>query len=181
MKPLMAGLLAGAALVLSGCYTSEKLLMDPAQAATPLAVGRQTTSGGEDKPETVQISLGADHWYVIHEDSDAKDKDQRVLFTPLAGAAPGEQRYVFTSSENASFLYGVATRRQGRIYFDLPSCDQPAAQAAAAAHGVTAPPGKALSPVCTFKDAASLTGALKDYADHTDPKRSLSSLPAAAS
>ena len=181
MRPLLAVLFAATTLALAGCYTSEKLLLDPSQAATPLALGHQIaiSTGDGDKPEPVDIRLGADRWYVVRDDG----KDQRLLFTPMAGAAPGDQRYAFASGEGDSggFLYGVATRRQGVVYFDLPSCDQVAAREAAAAHGVAPPVGKAaMSPVCTFTDAGSLMGALKDYADHADPKRALSHLPAAA-
>ena len=175
MKPLLAGLLFAVAVALSGCYMSDKLLLDPGQAAAPLAVGRQTTAGGEDRPQTIEISQAPDRWYVVHVDG----KDDRMLFVPLAGGAAGEQRYAFTSGDKGGFVYGVAVRRQGAVYFDTPYCDQPAALAAAAAHGVKPPAGKAIAPTCSFTDAASLLGALKDYADQADPKRNLIHLPAA--
>ena len=176
MRPLLAGLLLAATVALGACYMSDKLLLDPGQAATPLAVGRQTaTPSGDDKPEMVDIRLGADHWYVIRNDG----KDDRVLFTPLPGGTAGQQRYAFAAGEGQGYIYGVATRRQGAVYFDLPSCGDAAAQEAAAAHGVVTPPGKTIAPTCTFTSSASLLGALKDYADKADANRPLSHLPAA--
>ena len=155
-----------ATVALAGCYMSQKLLLDPSQAATPLAMGRQTaTSTGDDKPETVDIRLGPDHWYVIRNEG----KDDRVLFTPLAGGVPGQPRYAFAAGEGGGFIYGVATRRQGALYFDLPSCGDTAAQQAAAAHGVVTPPGKvtellasAIEKVCKRTPEFSTTGGTSD-------------------
>jgi hypothetical protein len=176
MKRALIGLfLTAAAGLLAACYTSDKLLLDPAQAATPLATGRQTTAGGDDRPQTLDISLGPDRWYVIHAGAD----EDRLLFVPLPGGAPDQPRYAFTASDKRNFVYGVAVRRAGQLYFDTPYCDQPAALDAAAAHGVKPPTGKAISPVCTFADAASLMGALKDYADRSATKLGLMHLPAA--
>jgi hypothetical protein len=179
---LLAGALALTAVALAACYSSDRLLLDPAQAATPLATGEQTTAGGPDKRQTVQISLEPDRWYLLR-DPDSQQGDLRLLFNPMAGGAAGEQRYAFAYAVGGKgkgvFLYGVATRRGGAVYFDTPSCDQPEALKAAQAHGVSPPATRgALSPVCTFTDAGSLMGALKDYAEVTNSGRDLPHLPA---
>lgn len=163
-----------AALSLAGCYMSAKLLLDPAQAVTPLAQGRQEIRGSST--ETVEISLGADRWYTIKSGKDTS----RVLFNPLqAGVA--DDRYAFASPEQNGFVYGVVERMDGRLYFDLPFCDLGPAREIAIANGVRPPPkGKALSPVCEFDDAKNLRAALSAYATRSGPRADdRANLPAA--
>jgi hypothetical protein len=156
--------LALATLALAGCYMSDKLLLDPAQAVTPLAEGRQEMRGSST--ETVEIRLGADRWYTIRSGKETG----RVLFTPLqAGVDDG--RYAFAAPEQNGFVYGVAERIDGRIYLDLPFCDLGPAREIAIANGVRPPAkGKALSPVCEFDDAKDLRAALAAYAVRSGPR-----------
>jgi hypothetical protein len=162
--------LAAAMLVLSGCYASERLLLDPAQAATPLALGRQQATGAS--AETVEISLDPDHWYRIR----SGERTDRVLLTPLPGGPDG--RYAFAFRERNGFVYGVAEKRDGQVAFDLPFCDLGPARDAAIAHGVAVPAKGAMAPVCSFSRRDDLLGALQDYA-RAGPRGETVLLPAA--
>lgn len=176
MKGLIAGLALAACLALGACYQSKTLLLDPAQAATPLATGTQTLADEGDRPQTLQIAIGADRWYRIRNDEDG-DKESRILFTPLADAPPGRW-FAFAYGDKDAYVYGVAEQREGRVYLDLPFCDLGPTRDIAIAHGVKMATKGAMSPVCTFEKAADLTGALADYARRRD-KPKLPNLPAA--
>ena len=171
MRRLRAGLAAAAALALAGCYESDKLLLDASQAATPLATGRQQASGGSS--ESVEISLGTDRWYRVG----GGGTTGRLLFTPLdpGSAAP---RYAFAFEQRRGFLYGVAERRDGKLWLDLPFCDLGPAREIAIRHGVGAPEKKAMAPVCSFSDAKALAAALTDYVNRPGPREEVA-LPAA--
>ncbi len=167
--------MALACLVLAGCYESKALLLDPKQAATPLMVGTQTLADEGEQPYQVDISLGADRWYTINT-HDGRDKADRFLFTPLAGGLDGQ--FAFAVGGKGAFLYGVAEKRNGRLYLDVPFCDLGPARDAAVAHGVQVDPKRAMAPSCTFTKGADLTGALADYARRSG-KPTLPNLPAA--
>jgi hypothetical protein len=171
-RAILAGLMGVATLVLGGCYESERLLLDPAQAAAPLAVGAQTMIGDGGRPATAEVALEADGWYRVRVDREAP---QRVLFTPLGD---GGDRYAFAFGNRGAFVYGVAERREGRVYLDLPFCDLGPARDAAIAHGLEVPAKGAMSPVCSFGKASDLQGALTEYANRPGDKGSLPSLPA---
>jgi hypothetical protein len=175
MKPFLAGLAVAATLALSGCYESEKLLLDPKQAATPLAEGRQTTTGKDGKAETVEVFLDPDRWYRVR----SEGEDERVLFVPLSGRPGAAPRYAFAEAETKSFIYGVAHRRDGQLYFALPSCGEAKARAAAVRPGAKAERPDAIAPICTFKTRSSLIAALRQYADHPADEGDLTSLAAA--
>jgi hypothetical protein len=169
-RPVALAALA-AALWLCGCYASERLLLDPARAAHPLAAGRQQAAGAST--ETVEVRLEPDGWYRIR----SGDRTDRVLFVPMTGGPEG--RYAFAFRERSSFVYGVAEKRGGQLVLDLPFCDLGPARDAAIAHGV-APPGRgALAPVCSFSRPADLLGALEAYADRPGPHDESVILPAA--
>jgi hypothetical protein len=172
MKRTLAALVA--ALALAGCYESKTLLLDAKQAATPLAVGSQTLADEGERPYDVDIRLGADRWYTITTKGGG-DKADRFLFTPLAGGLDGQ--FAFAVGGKGAYLYGVAERRDGRLYLDVPFCDLGPARDAAVAHGVRVDPKRAMAPSCTFTRAADLTGALADYARRSG-KPKLPNLPA---
>ena len=177
MRPVLAALMAVAALALSGCYESKRLLLDPAQAVLPLALGRQVPAG-DDPPTAVLISLDPSPWYRM-DDADKPpapgEKIDHFLFVPLPQAR-GLMAFAFGSP--GLFTYGIAERRNGRVYLDYPSCQSGPARVAALAHGVKAPT-KDATQACEFASARSLLGALADYAKRRDPKAELPSLPAA--
>ncbi|OYX31610.1 MAG: hypothetical protein B7Y99_09780 [Caulobacterales bacterium 32-69-10] len=174
MKALAAGLICAAALALAGCYESKALLLDPKQAVAPLAVGTQTLADEGERPYDVEISLGPDRWYTINT-RDGRGRADRFLFTPLPGGLDGE--FAFAVGGRGAWLYGVAERRDGRIYLDVPFCDLGPARDAALAHGVKIDPKRAMAPSCTFTRGADLTGALADYARRAG-KPKLPNLPA---
>lgn len=179
MRPLRAAILVLAAAALTGCYTSDKLLLDPARAAAPLAVGEQSATGPDGETTPISVSLEPDRWYRLRSGKD----DDRVLFTPLSdsGAASPQRYAMAVEVRGRGYLYGVVYRQGRELQLDLPFCDQPAARAAAAAHGGVAPPGRgALSPLCNFTSAAEVAAALSDYADRPGPKTGLVRLAAAA-
>jgi hypothetical protein len=174
MRRLAALAAIGAALLLSGCYESKALLLDARQAATPLAVGHQTLADEGEQPYAVDISLGADRWYTV-DSHDGRDASDRMLFTPLAGGLDGQ--YAFAIGGRSGYLYGVAEKKDGRLYLDVPFCDLGPARDAAVAHGVKVEAGRAMAPVCTFTKAADLAGALADYARRS-VREKLPNLPA---
>jgi hypothetical protein len=175
MRPYLAGVLAAAALAMGGCYESKTLLLDPAQAAAPLALGHQQTVGGKVK-EPLDAALDPDRWYRI---KDSDGKVMRVLFVPLGGRLAGERRYAFAEAESYGFVYGVAYRRGGRLYFDTPNCEGGPALALALRHGAQASGTGKLGSVCTFTDATSLIGALKDFAGRRNRAGDMTRLDAA--
>lgn len=167
-----------ACLTLAGCYESKTLLLDPKQAATPLAVGTQTLADEGERPYDVDIRLGPDRWYTIGATGNTtggRDKADRFLFIPLPGGLEGQ--YAFAVGDKGAFLYGVAEKRDGRLYLDVPFCDLGPARDAAVAHGVPVDPKRAMAPSCTFTKGADLTGALADYARRSG-KPKLPNLPA---
>ena len=168
--------MAAAALLLAGCYESEALLLDPAQAVTPLAVGTQTILDEGDTPEKVTVTLGQDHWYRVTS-PDPREKPSRVLFTTLAGTRDGQ--IAFAYDDGGKYLYGIAERRDGRVFIDLPFCDLGAARDIAIAHGVKMAAKGALAPTCTFERAADLRAALIDWALRPGERPKLPNLPGA--
>lgn len=171
MKRLAA---IAAALLLSGCYESKTLLLDARQAATPLAVGTQTLADEGEKPYQVDITLGADRWYVV-DSHDGRDRADRMLFVPLPSGLDGQ--YAFAIGGKDGYLYGAAEKRDGRVYLDVPFCDLGPARDAAVAHGVKVASGRAMAPVCTFTKASDLTAALAEYARRSTREK-LPNLPA---
>ena len=177
MKRFFAQRLAAvalAAVALSGCYQSERLLLNPREAVAPLAPGVHKTAGGGEALE-VEVSVTKDGWQKIHLDN----KDDMILFTPLPGAPAGEQRYALAFAENVGFVYGLAYRRGGQVYIDLPLCDGGEALDIALRHGATAERPGVIAPVCTFKDSAALVAALTDFANRPGDRGDLTRLPAA--
>jgi hypothetical protein len=176
MRLHLAALAAVTVLALAGCYESKALLLDPGQAAAPLATGSQTLADEGDRPQSVQISLGPDRWYRVRSAQDG-DKESRVLFTPLADA-PAGRWFAFAYGDQGAYVYGVAEQREGRVYLDLPFCDLGPTRDIAIAHGVRMASKGAMSPACTFEKATDLAGALADYARRPG-KPKLPNLPAA--
>jgi hypothetical protein len=171
MRGVACAAALAAAVLLSGCYASERLLLDPTRAATPLALGPQQATGAS--AEAVDISLDPDRWYRIR----SGERTDRVLLIPLPDGPEG--RYAFAFRERNGFVYGVAEKRGGQIAFDLPFCDLGPAREAAIAHGVTVPAKGAMAPVCSFTRRDDLLGALEDYADRPGPHGETVLLPAA--
>lgn len=160
-----------ALLALASCFASEPLLLDPRQAAAPLASGPQMTSGMD--PEAVTVVRQADGWYLLR----GEDEDYRVLFTALQGTTP---RFAFAVSQGGGFVYGVAERRDRRVQLQLPTCSYEA-RTVALAQGATVDDRspEVTAPLCLFKDRGSLLAALDRIADRGAGRDWMTSLPAA--
>jgi hypothetical protein len=176
MRLILAACLALAAAALAACYQSDRLLLDPDRAVTPLALGRQTAVDDGGQPAPVVITLGADHWYAIQQ-IDKADAPIRLMFVPLSGGPDGEW-FAFALGQKGGFLYGVGEKRDGAVFLDLPFCDLGVARDIAIANGVKVEAKGAMSPVCRFERADDLAGALADYARRPGERAKLAKLPA---
>jgi hypothetical protein len=167
---LAAGLLS------AGCYMSETMLLNPAQAISPLALGAQSATT-QDKAEPVTVSLEGDGWYALAGD-DPEGKITRLMFTPLTTI--GERTLLaYVSREEFGYIYGVAERREGRILLDLPTCEPGTGREVALAHNALPPETETVGTVCEFNRGEDIRGALIDYASRADIERDYMILVAA--
>lgn len=176
MRTSPAAILAivAAGLLLAGCYMSEMLLLPEERAVHPLALGRQTATGGE-KTDEVEVKLGADGWYALTDDPEGKVT--YLLFTPLWTV--GERALMaYASREEFGYIYGVAERRDGKVLLDLPTCEPGPGREVALANNGIPPQTETVGVTCTFERSQDLQGALIDYALRTDVMRDYMALTA---
>ena len=163
-----------AGLLLAGCYMSEAMLLNSAEAVHPVATGRQTTTS-DGRTQQIEIEIDVAGWYVMEEVGD--DKPSRVLFTPLTTIG---QRTImaFVTQQDGVYIYGLAERRGAQILLDLPTCGPGPARDVAMAHNAKAPAADTIGAACTFEYPDDIRGALIDYARHPDIMREYATLPA---
>lgn len=153
------GVLA-AALALAGCYGSQTLLLDPAQAAHPLADGVYAQSG--DGGARLRLTLEPDGWYAV-EQLDAQGvlgETHRVLVNSLGGD------YVLADDGEDGFTYAVARIEGEQLYLAAPDCADPLDRDDAEDQGATLDDGP--SNLCRFSTRAALTAALTAFEAHAD-------------
>jgi hypothetical protein len=173
--PAALALLA-AGLLMAGCYMSEAMLLNSAQAVHPVAVGRNLNAT-DSRPRQIEVSIDAGGWYEINEIGD--DKKTRLLFTPLTTI--GERILMaYVAKEDAGYIYGVAERRGAEILLDMPTCEPGPARDVAMAHNAIPPDPGTIGSVCEFEYPDDIHAALIAYARSPDIMREYARLPAAA-
>jgi hypothetical protein len=150
-------------LVLSACYVSKTMLLDPAAARQPWpsSTWSETHNGAVDNYRAVKRSDG---WYDYgeqHADT-GKWEEHKVLLNDL-GTVSGRTLYAYAmqmepGDEGQSVLYGIIVALPGGKWKAVtPDCSLDVPKAIARAHHVD-------EKNCMFSDRAQLLGALRDYA-----------------
>ena len=169
MKPLLA-VLAFAALLLSGCYTSATLLLDPTEAQHPLDDGVYVRRMATSLLDRKRVTRSADGWYVIEELNDAGGVEEtaRVLFNRMS-LSGGREGYVFAADDkDEDYKYGVAFAGKDGFFAVQPDCDQALDRDAATDNGGVYDDGNSMQTVCRFSKASDLTASLAAFADQAD-------------
>lgn len=171
---ILAALAAG--VLLAGCYMSQAMLLNSAEAVHPVAIGRGLTAT-DSRPRQIEVSVDVGGWYEINEIGD--DKKTRLLFTPLTTI--GERTLMaYVAKEDAGYIYGVAERRGAEILLDMPTCEPGPARDVALAHHAIPPDPGTIGSVCEFESPDDIHAALIAYARNADIMREYARLPAAA-
>lgn len=171
-------ILAAAMLLLSGCYESRALLLDPAAARQPITSEKDWTFGSVH----ARLTPKPNGWYDYAESrrsksgSDGAWTTRQVLLNPLL-SAKGFDLFVFAtySKDDAAYLYGlVAIGADGAWQSITPSCDSASADAkwlaadtkAALAAGARIKAIDEASNVCHFLKRETLLTAMRAVAAH---------------
>jgi hypothetical protein len=160
LKALIVGL-AFAAVLLSGCYASRMLLLDPTEAAHPLDDGVYVRASGDQ----LRVSLEPDGWYQVEQiGADGLiGESHRALFNAvtLDGGRPG---YAIAEDSDDGFIYAVGYVERERVYLATPDCADPLDRNAAVDHGGFADDDDDMAHNCFFKNRGALISALTAFA-----------------
>jgi hypothetical protein len=159
-------ILALAALVLSGCYTSTRLLLDASAAAHPLEDGVYVRGG--DKPDKIRVTLDPDGWYRVetYNDNGTIGETHRVLANEAElGDRDG---YALAQETDDGYVYAAAFVEQGRVYLATPDCADPLDRDDAVDQGAEPQDDEAMTHNCFFKTRDALIAALSAFAGHAD-------------
>ncbi len=165
MKPL-ALVLAFAALALSGCYTSDRLLLDQSAAVHPLDDGVYVRDG--DDADKIRITLDPDGWYDVekYNDNGTIGETRRVLVNEAVIA--GREGYALAEETDEGFDYAVAFVDDKRVYLATPDCSDSLDRDDAVDHGGEPQDDDAMTHNCFFKNRDALFSALSGFAGHAD-------------
>jgi hypothetical protein len=159
-------LLLFAAVALSACYASNRLLLDPDAAAHPLDDGVYERSDAEH--QRIRLSRTPDGWYSV-EDVNANGtigQTRRALFNdmPLGGL----KAYAVAEETADGWIYGVVVQANERVYLATPDCADPLDASVAVDHGGVQADDDAMTHNCLFKDPGALIAALSAYAGQAE-------------
>jgi hypothetical protein len=124
-------LIAAALLLLTGCYESSKLLIDPAAARQPITTAKDWTYGSGDHRVHARLSPRSDGWYDYGEARlDAKGvegkwKSYRVVLNSFDRAG-GYDVFVYGTynGEDHAYMYGLVVVGSGGFWQTVtPNCD----------------------------------------------------------
>jgi hypothetical protein len=157
--PFAATLVLAGALLLAGCYASDDLLLDPAEAAHPLPDGVYVRQG--DDADRFRLTLEPDGWYSV-ERIDARGllgETHRVLANPVGDG------FALADEGPDGFRYAFARVSGVRLYLSAPDCADPLDRDDAEDQGATEGdmPG-----ACRFASRGALTAALAAFSAHAD-------------
>lgn len=170
ITPALALCLAVAAIVLSGCYTSTELLLDPDAAAHPLADGVYERTDADH--ERFRITLEPDGWYDA-EDFDANGaigETHKVLLNHLSDEDGDEAPNSFAAVEETgdTFTYFAVLIRDDRVYLATPDCADPLDSSLAVDHGGQPEDDEAMTHDCVFRTKEAVMAALTDFVGQAD-------------
>lgn len=162
----LAFVLAVAALALSGCYVSDRLLLDPTAAAHPLDDGVYVRDG--DESDKIRITQEPDGWYGVetYNDNGTIGETRRVLANEAS--IGGREGYVLAEQTDDGFDYAVAFVDGERVYLATPDCSDSLDRDDAVDHGAEARDDEAMTHNCLFKNRDALFAALSGFAGHAD-------------
>jgi hypothetical protein len=163
LKPV-ALIIALAALLLSSCYASDRLLLDPAEAVHPLEDGTYVRDG--DPADKVQLTLEPDGWYAVakYDANGLVGETQRVL--AVEADLGGRDGYALAEQTADGFVYGVAFIEDGRVYLATPDCADSADRDDAVDHGGEPQDDEAMTHNCLFRSRDAVLAALSGFAGH---------------
>lgn len=159
---------AALSILLTGCFVSAQLYLDPSEAEAPLVTGvysRATARGEEIK----RVTREPNGWYLVEvvDENGTIGDSYRVLFNKLE---MGDDRrgYAFaTLDSDQDYFYGVMTIDSDGVHLGLPDCAQGDDRDLAENEGADFDTDTA-RPSCRFHDPASLKRALAAFVDQTD-------------
>jgi hypothetical protein len=163
----LTALAFAAALALSGCWTSQKLLLDARRGSEALPNGVYRASKGD--PMRVVPQGGG--WYAIDDGGEtpkaAAEEATPLFLERLSGAGPGMFAFAAGSRECQGkpktcegWTYGLISLRGGELRIALPACN--ATQPLATRWGAVVRSGEGAE--CVFDNPASLRSALVELA-----------------
>lgn len=151
-----------AALLLSACYDSDQLLLDPDAAVRPLADGLYVRQGG-DKAR-FQLTQEPDGWYRVEavEADGLLGESHRVLVT--RASAGGANDYVIAAETPDGFVYAVAHLDGRRVFLATPDCADSLDRSLALDQGATGDEDEPMTRRCHFKTRDAVLPALAAFA-----------------
>lgn len=166
-------LLAAVMLLLTGCYESSKLLLDPAAARQPVLAAQDWTYGGSDHRYHARLTPRSDGWYDYAESRlDAKGVEGRWKTYRVVLNAFDRSSDIFVyatyNSDDHAYMYGLVVIGTGNSWQTVtPNCDpvngdaaQPDRKAATAAGAKIASISEVVD-VCQFTSRDQLFAALR--------------------
>jgi hypothetical protein len=157
-------ILALAALALSGCYVSNRLLLDPTTAAHPLDDGVYVRDG--DDSDRIKITLEPDGWYNIekYDVGGALGESHRMLANEAV--LGGRDGYALAEQTDDGFVYAVAFIEDKRVYLATPDCSDSVDRDDAVDHDGQPQDDEAMTHTCLFKNRDAVLAALSAFAGH---------------
>lgn len=145
---------------LSACYVSGDLLLDPADAAHPLADGVYVRQG--DPGDRFRLTLEPDGWYAVERlgADGVLGETHRVL------ASRSDEGFVLAEADDDGFSYAVARVEGPRLFLAAPDCADSLDRDDAVDH--SAAQDDDFRQVCRFKTREALATALSAFAGHAD-------------
>jgi hypothetical protein len=162
----LLAVLALAGIALSGCYVSNRLLLDATAAAHPLDDGVYVRDG--DEADKIRITLDPDGWYRVEQynDNGTIGETHRVLANEATIA--GREGYALAEETDDGYDYAVAVIENNRVYLATPDCSDSLDRDDAVDHGGEQQDDEAMTHNCLFKNRDALFAALSGFAGHAD-------------
>ncbi len=162
--PIRTLLLAAIGLLLSGCYVSDRLLVDAGEAVHPIVDGTYVRDG--DPSDKLSITLEPDGWYAVakYDPNGLIGRTHRVL--AIEGDLGGEDGYVLAEQTSDGFTYAIGRVDGTRVYLATPDCSDPLDRSDAIDQGGEARDDGPMSNNCLFRSRAALMAALSGFAGH---------------
>lgn len=156
--------LALAAWVLSACYGSPALLLDPDEAVHPIEEGIYQRDGDGAR---YRVSLGSDGWYLVEpiEPGGLIGQSHRVLLNAMT-LEGGREGFAVAEQTEDGYTYAVAYLDHGRVYLATPDCVDPLDRNDAVDHGARAEDDDPMTHICKFRTRGAVQAALAAYAGH---------------
>ena len=159
--------LAACAAAIAGCYASRALLLDPDEAAQPLAEGTYVSDA--DAANRYRLTLEADGWYDVEQfnANGTIGATRHVLFNALDPVA-SRAAYAAAVEQGDGYAYLVVLTDGPKVYLATPDCGDPLDRDVAVDHGGEPGDDDAMTRNCTFSSRNALIAALSAYAGQAD-------------